>query len=70
VIALAKQRSAAITGVSVIDQPWATAPQAVPIGGSAYKVHRAPSRRDDLGEKTAVDITGVGSAPAPPDWSR
>jgi hypothetical protein len=37
-IAIAKQRSAAITGVGVVDRPWATAPRAVPIGGSAYKV--------------------------------
>lgn len=34
-IEIAKRRSAAITGVGVVDRPWATAPQAVPIGGSA-----------------------------------
>ena len=47
-IAIAKQRSAAITGVGVVDRPWATAPQAVPIGGSAYKVHRDQVVLDEL----------------------
>jgi nucleotide-binding universal stress UspA family protein len=47
-IAIAKQRSAAITGIGVVDRPWATAPQAVPIGGSAYKVHRDQVVLDEL----------------------
>jgi nucleotide-binding universal stress UspA family protein len=47
-IAIAKRRSAAITGVGVVDRPWATAPQAIPIGGSAYKVHRDQVVLDEL----------------------
>ena len=34
--------------VGVVDRPWATAPQAVPIGGSAYKVHRDQVVLDEL----------------------
>ena len=33
-IAIAKRQAAAVTGVGVVDRSWATAPQAVPIGGS------------------------------------
>jgi nucleotide-binding universal stress UspA family protein len=68
-IAIAKQRARPSQAWGVVDRPWATAPQAIPIGGSAYKVHRAPSRRDDFGEKTAID-TSRGLCAVPPDGSR
>jgi nucleotide-binding universal stress UspA family protein len=47
-IAIAKQRGAALTGLGVVDRPWATAPRAVPIGGSAYKEHRDQVVLDEL----------------------
>jgi nucleotide-binding universal stress UspA family protein len=47
-IAIAKRQAAAVTGVGVVDRSWATAPQAVPIGGSAYKAHRDQVVLDEL----------------------
>ncbi len=39
-IYLAKTHGAALTGLSVLDVPWITAPQARPIGTGIYKDHR------------------------------
>ena len=36
-IGMAKRRKALLTGIGVLDQPWLTAPEAVPIGGAAFK---------------------------------
>jgi nucleotide-binding universal stress UspA family protein len=36
-IAMAKRRKAILTGLGVVDKPWLTAPEAVPIGGAAFK---------------------------------
>lgn len=36
-IHMAKRRKALLTGIGVLDQPWLTAPEAVPIGGAAFK---------------------------------
>jgi nucleotide-binding universal stress UspA family protein len=47
-VAIAKRQGAALTAVGVVDRPWATAPRAVPISGSAYKVHRDQVVLDEL----------------------
>ncbi len=39
-IDLCKQLNARIAGIGVLDRPWITAPQAVPLGASYYKQHR------------------------------
>src|SRR6056297_502908 len=37
---LAKQFSASVTGIAVLDTAWIRRPMATPIGGRAYKAHR------------------------------
>lgn len=35
---LAKSHKAAITGIGILDEPWIAAPEAIPLGGAAFKV--------------------------------
>ena len=37
-IALAKSHKATLTGIGVLDEPWIAAPEAIPLGGAAFKV--------------------------------
>jgi nucleotide-binding universal stress UspA family protein len=37
-VALAKDNQASVTGIGVLDQPWIAAPEAIPLGGAAFKV--------------------------------
>ncbi|MBL8675963.1 MAG: universal stress protein [Alphaproteobacteria bacterium] len=37
-VALAKDHKASVTGIGVLDQPWIAAPEAIPLGGAAFKV--------------------------------
>lgn len=37
-VALAKEHKASVTGIGVLDQPWIAAPEAIPLGGAAFKV--------------------------------
>lgn len=37
-INLAKSSKASITGIGVLDEPWIIAPEAIPLGGAAFKV--------------------------------
>lgn len=36
-IKMAKHRKAKLAGLGIVDRPWLTAPEAVPIGGAAFK---------------------------------
>jgi len=35
---LAKSYKASLTGIGVLDAPWITTPEAIPLGGVAFKV--------------------------------
>jgi len=35
---LAKSNNASIAGIGILDAPWITAPEAIPLGGAAFKV--------------------------------
>jgi nucleotide-binding universal stress UspA family protein len=61
-IAIAKRRGAALTGLGVVDRPWATAPQAVPIGGSAYKVHRGQVVLEELRHEVEAILRAFSEA--------
>ena len=37
-ISLAKSNKASIAGIGILDAPWVTAPEAIPLGGAAFKV--------------------------------
>lgn len=37
-IPLAKLHKAALTGIGVLDEPWIAAPEAIPLGGAAFKI--------------------------------
>ncbi len=37
-IELAKSHKAALTGIGILDEPWIAAPEAIPLGGAAFKV--------------------------------
>ncbi len=37
-IHLAKSYKAAVTGIGILDEPWIAAPEAIPLGGAAFKV--------------------------------
>lgn len=37
-VLLAKAHKATLTGIGVLDQPWIAAPEAIPLGGAAFKV--------------------------------
>lgn len=37
-IHLAKSHKASLTGIGVLDEPWIVAPEAIPLGGAAFKV--------------------------------
>ncbi len=37
-IQLAKTNKASLTGIGVVDEPWIAAPEAIPLGGAAFKV--------------------------------
>ncbi len=37
-IALAKTHKASLTGIGILDEPWIAAPEAIPLGGAAFKV--------------------------------
>ena len=37
-VLLAKDHKAALTGIGILDQPWIAAPEAIPLGGAAFKV--------------------------------
>jgi nucleotide-binding universal stress UspA family protein len=57
-IALARRQGAALIGVAVVDGAWATAPQATPIGGTAYKEHRDRKVLEDLRQEVEVLLKG------------
>jgi nucleotide-binding universal stress UspA family protein len=61
-IAIAKRQAAAVTGVGVVDRPWATAPRAVPIGGSAYKEHRDQVVLEQLRQEVEAILRAFGEA--------
>jgi nucleotide-binding universal stress UspA family protein len=61
-IAIAKRRGAALTGLGVVDRLWATAPQAVPIGGSAYKVHRDQAVLEQLRHEVEAILRAFSEA--------
>lgn len=61
-IGLAKRKRASITGIGVIDRPWATAPRATPIGGGAYKEHRDRKVLDDLRREVETILAGFAGA--------
>lgn len=46
-IQLAKSYKAAVAGIGVLDEPWIAAPEAIPLGGAAFKV--------DMDEKLLQD---------------
>ena len=37
---VARRTGASLVGLGVLDEPWITAPRAMPIGGGAYQAHR------------------------------
>lgn len=37
-IDLAKSNKASLSGIGILDAPWVTAPEAIPLGGAAFKV--------------------------------
>lgn len=37
-IQLAKSHKASVTGIGILDEPWIAAPEAIPLGGAAFKV--------------------------------
>ncbi|MBP6950901.1 MAG: universal stress protein [Alphaproteobacteria bacterium] len=37
-IHLAKLHNASLTGIGILDEPWIVAPEAIPLGGAAFKV--------------------------------
>ena len=37
-VLLAKTHNASVTGIGILDQPWIAAPEAIPLGGAAFKV--------------------------------
>ena len=39
-VQLAKAHKAALTGIGIMDEPWIDAPEAIPLGGAAFKVER------------------------------
>ena len=61
-IAVAMRQGAALTGVGVVDRPWATAPRAVPIGGSAYKAHRDQVVLEQLRQEVEAILSAFGEA--------
>ena len=61
-IAIAKRQGAALTGVGVVDRPWATAPRAVPIGGGAYKAHRDQVVLEQLRQEVEAILRAFGEA--------
>ena len=61
-IAIAKRQAAAVTGVGVVDRSWATAPRAVPIGGSAYKEHRDQVVLEQLRQEVEAILRAFGEA--------
>ena len=46
-VSLSKCYSAALTGIGIIDESWISAPEAIPLGGAAFKV--------ELDEKLSAD---------------
>lgn len=46
-VTLAKENNASIAGIGILDAPWITTPEAIPLGGAAFKV--------DLDEKILKD---------------
>jgi nucleotide-binding universal stress UspA family protein len=61
-IAIAKSQGAGLTGVGVVDRPWATAPRAVPIGGGAYKAHRDQVVLEQLRQEVEAILRAFGEA--------
>jgi len=37
-VALAKEHKASLSGIGILDAPWVTIPEAIPLGGAAFKV--------------------------------
>lgn len=37
-VSLAKAHKASLSGIGILDTPWMTAPEAIPLGGAAFKV--------------------------------
>lgn len=37
-VVLAQAKNASISGIGILDSPWITAPEAIPLGGAAFKV--------------------------------
>jgi nucleotide-binding universal stress UspA family protein len=60
-LALARRKGAAIAGVAVVDRAWATAPQATPIGGGAYKAHRDRKVLADLRQEVETLLDGFAA---------
>jgi nucleotide-binding universal stress UspA family protein len=48
-VKLAKAYKASLSGIGILDAPWITAPEAIPLGGAAFKV--------DLDEKVLKNAT-------------
>ena len=46
-VSLSKHHQARLTGIGIIDEPWISAPEAIPLGGASFKV--------ELDEKLLVD---------------
>jgi len=46
-ISMAKKLNAHIAGIGVLDEPWITAPEAVPLGAAAFKVELDTQLLDD-----------------------
>lgn len=37
-VSLSKQHQAKLTGIGIVDEPWISAPEAIPLGGASFKV--------------------------------